>query len=376
MVQHIHKTTAETRQLKRAKGFAINDNRPQAALQAKRLTGMNPIQRIKIKLKDEDPILMGRLRNVPIANEGNEKLDQVGDAKNAQEIGSSENIILEGHGYTEESWAFGSKTVSQGGITPDKLAAIACNVPKPKDWDGNIILAGCSTGELTESVSKEYFKLTNKSVNVIGTLKNIRVGSKEDGTNFIGSDWTSYPKNDRPTDLAFIDEVEKVTKDFWTNIIKLDAFAKELKDFVEGTTNSITLSIKPIEETALKITSIDNDSKSVRDNKKSYKLDKRKELLRFFAYCMHLLGQIDFFIYPDKVQSVTDKIKEEKQYKTFHTAIGLLAQQNAMYSEIIFYLTGLKLKEIDLFDKNNTKHSKLKRTKKGMIDYLDTWENE
>ncbi|MCG8470584.1 MAG: hypothetical protein MI742_01845 [Desulfobacterales bacterium] len=328
------------------------------------------IQRIKIKLKDEDPFLMGRLRNVPITNQGAQNLDSLSDISTANQIGSSENIILEGHGY-ESTSLFSSKIVSQGGIAPSRLAAHAHSVDKPGNWNGNIILAGCSTGDITESVSKEYYKLSGKSVNVIGTKNNIRVGSKADGTNFIGSDWEKYPQSERPADLDFVEDVEKVTKDFWDALKPLIAFTKQLQAFQKAQRTDITLSVAPIEAIASKMVTVETDSSSAKIAHKNYKLVERQQLYAFFTNTIAKLRKIDFFIYPDAVQAKKNPLVEDQQFTSFYQAFLLLSKQGPLYEEISFYLLGLKLKEIDLFDPSQTTHSKKKRTKTSMFG--DTW---
>ena len=77
----------------------------------------------------------------------------------------------------------------QGGFSPAKLAAFAHRVPKPANWKGSIILHGCSTGHITDSVSKEYFKLAGRPVTVMGgTRAHVQVGMAADSSQFIGSD--------------------------------------------------------------------------------------------------------------------------------------------------------------------------------------------
>jgi hypothetical protein len=165
-------------------------NSPRMATQRKQLRAMyGPAQRVKIRLKDEDEdkVLMDRLRDVQVPSAGGQTLDGT-NVDTLHEIGKTENIILEGHGYYDDPLFGTPKVVKQGGIPPSELAALAHRVPKPGDWSGNIILLGCSTGEITTSVSREYYKLKGAAVNVIGTKMNIRVGTDESGGNFVGYD--------------------------------------------------------------------------------------------------------------------------------------------------------------------------------------------
>ncbi len=340
----------------------------------KTLQSFNPIiQRIKIKLKDEDPILMSRLRNVRIDEQGEGRLESPENIHSVKLIGKEENIIFEGHGYVNDPLWGKAKTIGQGGFTPQELATFAHKIPKPVDWAGNIILAGCSTGEITEDVSKHYFSLAEKSVNVIGTKFNIRIGTKENGENFIGSDWGHFP-DEQPTDLKYIEEILGATKTFWSSICEFTALTRQLIDFKEKKRQDIDLNITPVESICNKIVSVDTQSTETKIPQKNYMFTQREILHNFFCTCIEKLKAIDFFVYPDKVKEIVDLHKENTQLDNLIADILTLSQQKLLYSEICFYLHGLQLKEIDIFDPEQTKHSKLRRTKKGF--FSDTWETD
>lgn len=138
-----------------------------------------PIQRIRIRLDHGIDNIMNNVRASPVPAPGPEANYQDGFVNynvNHPPVKDDENIILEGHGtYLNDDHLEGADYDSQAYLTPEQLANVAYLVPKRQSWTGQIILFGCNTGPLTMEVSRHYLALTGKTVNVVGTLADIRM---------------------------------------------------------------------------------------------------------------------------------------------------------------------------------------------------------
>lgn len=366
------------------------------------------VRRVKIKLKDEDPELMGRLRTVPVPQEGNQTLDDPATINTLNEIGQHESIVFEGHGYYNDPLIGRRKVTKQGDFSPRQLATFARSVPKPNNWDGNIYLMGCSTGDITEAVSKEYYKLTNSEVRVIGTMDNIRVGSKWDDTTFVGHDWDNLPQNQRPADLAFVKEVETEIGNFWDRaremirlIRQILTFKQTVKqafdnlDLTNFQTNgfvqnfqSTTVDVQQLFTNASRIKNIDGLTTNPKIDNKEYGLTERRRLYDYLADVVREMGDIDAFNMPSTLQFAvnvnagdhTALAQAMDRYNDFNasfndaiTALQALVNQGTpLYEKLSYYFKGLTLKEIDLTDLTHVVHHKMRRTATSIFG--DTWE--
>lgn len=66
---------------------------------------LRAVQLVRIKLRDEDKNLMAELRQVPVNEEGDQAVEaptKLSDFDGLAEIGTAENIVLEGHGNTND----------------------------------------------------------------------------------------------------------------------------------------------------------------------------------------------------------------------------------------------------------------------------------
>ncbi|WP_340202082.1 hypothetical protein [Ascidiimonas sp. W6] len=328
------------------------------------------IQRIRIKLKDEDHALMAELRQTVVPNPGGQAVDNPAAAAHAAPIGVNENIILEGHGY---EGFFTSKVVSQGGIDPDRLAQIAHSVPKPPLWTGKIILLGCKTGDITSKVSKEYFKIAKTQVEVIGTNTNIKVGAKADGSRFAGAEWSHFPVGQRPNDLEFVTELFDISGDFLNTALDFVDLIIELENYRQKKGAGITKNLQTIEQQGHRLITIDATSTATKIPHKNYKLAERQHLYTFFDNVAKAIRAISFFQYPNQVKPITGNPAEKIEVN--HAAVENGKLTNAVapgVRELQAYYRGLKLKEVDFGSKVGTTHSKMERTKESFFG--DTWE--
>ena len=71
------------------------------------------------------------------------------------EIGPTEDIVVEGHGWNDENATDSDEIVALQRFSPDELAQMAADIKKPDDWKGRIILLGCSAGQLADLVAEE-----------------------------------------------------------------------------------------------------------------------------------------------------------------------------------------------------------------------------
>lgn len=115
-----------------------------------------------------------------------------------QEIDLHQDIIFEGNGKKDSS----GKVVSQHEFMPVDIAKIASKIKKPKNWKGRIILLGSQTAELTKDVSYEYYKLTNKSVTVVGPKDDLIIEYINDNQTIIGVGWNDSDP-ERPDYIDF-----------------------------------------------------------------------------------------------------------------------------------------------------------------------------
>ena len=139
--------------------------------------GALPVQRIRIRLDHGVDPIMNNVRAAKVPRPGDTEVDGlVNYEPDDDAIAADENIVLEGHGtYLTKEHARDAPYDSQAYLDAEQLANVAFLVPKPPDWHGQIILFGCATGPLTLDVSKHYLTLSGMSVNVVGTLADIRM---------------------------------------------------------------------------------------------------------------------------------------------------------------------------------------------------------
>ena len=136
-----------------------------------------PVQRIRIKLDHANDPIMNNVRAAKVPKPGKLEVEGFINYNNKHDpIENDENIILEGHGtHLKSTLKKNDPYDSQAELTPQQLANIAFMIPKHDGWNGQIILFGCATGSLTLEVSKHYLALSDKSVNVVGTLADIKM---------------------------------------------------------------------------------------------------------------------------------------------------------------------------------------------------------
>lgn len=341
-------------------------------------TPETPVQRVRILLKNEDPELMARVRLVPVANVGAQTLQDPGQVGTLNEIGMNESIVLEGHGYIETSfWSGERRAVSQGGVPPARLAALVNQVPKPDGWTGNVVLLGCSTGDITQAVSEEYFKLTEKTVKVIGTRASIRVGTKEDGSIFAGHDWSEQPLSQRPADLAYVEDLRAANKLFSKALKQLIAVSKAIALTISGKTTPIPHSLDGVETRGLYIVNVDNLSthKGTVVEGRRYALPARERLADLFSDVFTEIRKLSFFDFPSTMKPIGDKATASKEFDPAVMAVKALVDAGDPLREAIEHeLLGYTLKEIDLSSNVSAKHSKRRRTKTSIFG--DTWVDE
>jgi len=371
--------------------FQFVDNRPKAIAQRKLQEMANnssrilqlkafkemanqsdTVQRVRIKLRDEDPVLMAELRNAEVPNAGAQTADNIVDARNVNDIGINENIILEGHGYYNNPMFGQPKVVGQGGLAPARIAAVAHSVPKPGDWNGKIILLGCKTGDITSQVSKEYFLLTNSQVEVIGTKANIKVGMAADGTSFVGTDYARLPENEHPNDLAFVRELFQETETFQENVLELRDLIIELRDYQRGQRVNITKSLGPILMANNGLIVIDLTSSSVKEEGKNYMLAERRVLWNAFNDVVKEINKVSFFNYPNNVAPLQNTpIELQEVTNVTQLLLPLMGAMQNGFLDLQRYYRGLQLKRIDFDDNESSQHSKMERTNESIFG--DTW---
>jgi hypothetical protein len=337
-----------------------------------------PVQRVRILLRDEDQDLMARLRLVPVANVGAQTLQDPAQVGTLNEIGLNESIVLEGHGYIETPFLGGApRAVSQGGIPPARLAAVAHGVPKPDAWAGNIVLLGCSTGDIIAAVSQEYFKLARKAVKVIGTRASIRVGTKEDGSVFIGHDWSEQPVDQRPADLAFVEELREANRIFSAAIKKLLAICRALSLNANGTPTAIPYPADQIEAQGVHIIDIESTSahKGTAVDGRRYAKPARIKLSVLFQGVFAEISKITFFESPSTVRPIASVPTAKAQVGSALVAMKKLVDDgDPLREEVEYELLGYTLKEVNLDSNVSAKHSKRRRTKESFFG--DTWVDE
>jgi hypothetical protein len=336
-----------------------------------------PVQRVRILLKDEDPDLMARLRLVPVANPGAATLQNPDNVGTLAQIGANESIILEGHGYMNNPLFGARQAVSQGGIPPARLAAVVRGVPKPLAWAGNVVLLGCSTGDITAAVSEEYFKLTGTTVKVIGTRAGIRVGTKEDGTVFVGHDWSEQPVNERPADLAFVGDLRAANGAFSGYIRQLSAFCRALSQNSKGVATPLPYTLTQLEARGNYIDDVDNLSahKATAVHGRRYAKPARNQMGALFGAVLLEIGNVSFFRAPDTILPIADPKAAVDQVTRVLVVLKKLGDDEGPIRLAVEHeLLGYTLKEVDLSSNVSAKHSKRRRTQVGI--FSDTWVDE
>ena len=144
-----------------------------------------PIQRLRINLagdnKDSKYPEVRQAALFQIAT-GGERLDVPdGDHDKVKEtvvacqklLAIDEDIVFEGHGNPSK---YDKTTIaSLQHFSPKELAQMAADIKKSDDWQGKILLFGCSAGDIASQVAKEYYEITGKSVTVVGPKERITV---------------------------------------------------------------------------------------------------------------------------------------------------------------------------------------------------------
>ena len=233
----------------------------------------------------------------------------------------------------------------------------------------------CKTGDITSKVSKEYYKLTNSVVEVIGTNANIKVGAKVDGSRFVGTKWTQFPEQDHPDDLAFVQELFGVSGTFLNTTEEIRTLILELAHYQMGKIQNITKNLEEIVQEALLLIMIDDTSQSQKIDHKNYKKAERMQLYKSFNNVIIAITEISFFTYPDQVTVLAGTPQEALEVNNATKQNGILTNAaDTGVTELKAYYRGLLIKEADFDDTNSTTHHKMERTKKSIFG--DTWESK
>ncbi|PWV49120.1 hypothetical protein [Chitinophaga sp. S165] len=333
-----------------------------------------PVQRVRIKLTQDDAPLMDKLREVPVANAGAQVAENPNNLGSLAPIGASEDIIFEGHG----TGYFGVS--GQGWYKPSALADFANKVPKPEDWNGSIVLMGCQTGAITESVSKEYFKLTNKTVRAIGTEKSIRVGHHADQSRFIGSDWEEYPESQRPQDLAFVRAIQQVYEEFHAAALQLLGIIDAFNDTYlpmdpKAAQDDIGQKVKDLDAKAERLVTIDEDYPESKRAGVSYKEHERAQMVAYFTDVSLMLQDGEAaFRSQKKSSAASSNSYDNVVLKSLLADMKKLEAANGnIWPDVSMYLQGLTLKEVDLSDPRQSVHASMRRTATSF--WGDTWKD-
>lgn len=333
-------------------------------------------QRVKIRLGEGDNLL-NELRSYTVPEEGDQTLGDPQNIGDLIEIGVNENIVFEGHGESTNLIIYETKVNSQGGFTPDKIAAFAHQVPKPDNWAGGIVLLGCSTGDITEKVSKEYYNLTGNTVSVTGPEKDIHVGRDSDTGNFIiGPEWRD-DDNNAPEDLEYRKALKDNLSGFSNYWQDLNNVVVNLVEFLtgQGQLNTNFTRIKTAIDECIDVDTRYNKDVTLFNEPESklYCVSERKELywsLKFYCnYVEEYIGECNDLIKGSELR-VLSRIKTMSDWVNEHGA-----KINTETIKLTQKMIGLTINPIKPFDTGFiTKRMLLKR--KGYIDYLSTWENQ
>lgn len=316
-------------------------------------------QLIRIRLRNEDIPLLDELRLVRIDNQGSQTaLISTGldDLNQLVEIDKAENIILEGHGITNEKGV----THGQGGWSCSSLAKFANKVPKPHDWSGSIILLGCSTGAITEDVSKEYYRLTKKMVTVTGTLKNIKVAKdNSNGENFIGTDWSHYSKEEQPHDFEENKRIVNIVESGMGKFLNCIAqFLDILKWMTTG--DNFTVNNIPHDLSALELNSKDLIHTESRDAK--FKFREREIYYQKFQSIINIIIDNTIIVNKTMTSKSQSKLLSDIQTEALSLFIPLGKDLNREYIIILQQIRGLLLNRIDLTNSAQVKQSRMEET--------------
>lgn len=324
-----------------------------------------PIQRVRILLRDEDPALLGPLRQVPVPNQGAQTLQDPAKVGTLAPISPNESIIFEGHGYVQQG-IFSDSVVSQGNIPPPRLAALARDVPKPVvPWTGDIYLMGCRTGEITSAVSKEYYLLTNQPVKVLGTKASIRVGRDATNNMFIGTDVKDEPQNNQPQDLDFVKDLSEALELYPSILKRVSDLIKQLCYVSLGQAVGISENLANIIQTWMPFTNIDVTSahSASKIPAKNYKLQERRAIDADFKLLEQSVRKVSIFNYPDKTRLSVNPNTVSQEIDAACQSLLTFRNHRTLVTEIGQYFNGLGLKRIDLENPDDMNSAKKKITK-------------
>lgn len=200
-------------------GAPLNDS-PSLELEADaqavpRLTGAPApggepvVQRLRVRLNksERDDALFSALRRVQVnkthaaatnaeaggAVENAFKNNANLEAENISPLGQHEDIVLEGHGVTDQR-GDPAKTIEllDGPRIADYVAAIVKKTfSGEEEWEGRVVLLGCGTAELARQASVEIQKRLGYAPRVVGTLDTITYGNGQDGQPFAAYEFNS-----------------------------------------------------------------------------------------------------------------------------------------------------------------------------------------
>lgn len=340
---------------------------------------------------------MQNLRKVHLPNQGNQTLNGTGGIRSLERISQSEDIVFEGHGHFQPALIGSPTVVSHAGIPPDQLAQHAFNIPKPRNWNGNIVLMGCQTGDLTSEVSKQYFLLAKRPVLVMGTPQSIRVGADISGRHFTGVDWESRPQSERPRDLpermalkTAFEGFLNAEQDFSSVANQVAIFMSQVtKDFVAQVTKWDKVDIKVNRRMGLaQVAQISAAARKLAETAPGkYMSDERTDLVIAFRDRLVSLTKLPF-VQPGSglVVSVLAPSGDESELETqeglitdFAKAVktfmldwqGYVDSKRADRTLISEFLHGLTLKELDILNPAEGVHKEMIRTHEGV--FWDTW---
>lgn len=144
----------------------------------KPLSETGVIQRLRVHL-GTDRNLLGMMDEVPLPGESGASIAIEKNGTVGKMVRNHENIVFEGHG---SKGIFTGWAIEQEDFSPELLAFVAYHLTlEPDNWNGKILLFGCSTGKLAVKVSREAFKLFRRPITVIGTLRDVSFLKREPG---------------------------------------------------------------------------------------------------------------------------------------------------------------------------------------------------
>jgi hypothetical protein len=323
------------------------------------LQKINIIQRLKIILTAGDNAGLKNLSLVEVPNMGTKKIEDIQTLQERDEIGQTENIIFIGHGEEKERMFSRSKVVEQGGRTPMEIAFYAKMAPKPKDWVGSIYLLGCKTGDITKKVSIEYYKYTNRAVEVIGTHDLIKVGADFMDRRFIGTEWKRLGADSIPGDLEYVEGIIKKIQVFNKAVMELTILYYDVKEHYNTDTFISEHNLENIEKEWGNIMDDTDLVKLKRITGKDYKRRQRELINTHFSNVCKAFREVKSFDGKNGINKEKSQSGDDRKVELLESNLKMLENDYYLMGEVTRYLTGLTLSPIDLRNKETLVRKKM-----------------